>query len=207
MKVKASAAGALMLAAGLFLSIAGPSPAKAAGSESAAASKSESATSEKSTKSSSRYLKKKRHAYRKPPRTAVQTRREWKELGNARCRGAAGDVGIGRQRLRADEFGRRGAGRHRGQRQGDVTGDVGEGQHDPAGGGETIRPTGGPRPRVRRWPPRISSTTSTRSCRRANPPRPPTSQTVASQTSCLADGGDGTGQTGAAGKLRSGIQQ
>jgi hypothetical protein len=70
MKVKASAAGALMLAAGLFLSIAGPSPAKAAGSESAAASKSESATSEKSTKSSSRYLKKKRHAYRKPPRTA-----------------------------------------------------------------------------------------------------------------------------------------
>jgi hypothetical protein len=72
MTVKASAAGALMLAAGLFLSIAGPSPAKAAGSESAAASKPESATSEKSTKSSSRYLKKKRHAHRKYSRTAAK---------------------------------------------------------------------------------------------------------------------------------------
>jgi hypothetical protein len=73
MTVKASAAGALMLAAGLFLSIAGPSPAKAAGSESAAASKPESATAEKSTKSSSRYLKKKRHAQRKTVRTASKS--------------------------------------------------------------------------------------------------------------------------------------
>ena len=73
MKVKASAAGALMLATGLFLPIAGPSPAKAAGSESAAASKPESATSEKSTKSSSRYLKKKRHAHRKYSRTVAKS--------------------------------------------------------------------------------------------------------------------------------------
>ena len=73
MTVKASAAGALMLAAGLFVSIAGPSPATAAGSESAAASKSESATSGKSAKSSSRYLKKKRYAYRKFTRTASKS--------------------------------------------------------------------------------------------------------------------------------------
>ena len=73
MKVKASAAGALMLAAGLFVSIAGPWPATAAGSESAAASNSESAPAEKSTKSSSRYLKNKRHAYRKHSRTAAKS--------------------------------------------------------------------------------------------------------------------------------------
>jgi len=73
MTVKASAAGALMLAAGLFVSIAGPSPATAAGSESAAASKSESATSGKSTKSSSRYSKKKRYSYRKFTRTASKS--------------------------------------------------------------------------------------------------------------------------------------
>ena len=73
MTVKASAAGALMLAAGLFVSIAGPSPATAAGSESAAASKSESATSGKSAKSSSRYLKKKRYVYRKFTRTASKS--------------------------------------------------------------------------------------------------------------------------------------
>ena len=73
MTVKASAAGALMLAAGLFVSIAGPSPATAAGSESAAASKSESATSEKSSKSSSRYQKKKRYTHRKYTRTASKS--------------------------------------------------------------------------------------------------------------------------------------
>ena len=73
MTVKASAAGALMLAAGLFLNIAGPAPATAAGGESAAASKSESATSGKSAKSSSRYLKKKRYAYRKFTRTASKS--------------------------------------------------------------------------------------------------------------------------------------
>ena len=137
MTVKASAAGALMLAAGLFVSIAGPSPATAAGSESAAASKSESATSEKSTKSSSRYLKKKRYAYRKYTRTASKSAETGKaaEKADAACRRPAGDVGIGRQRQRADEFGRCGAGQHRGQRQGDVASDVGESQHDPAGGG------------------------------------------------------------------------
>ena len=73
MTVKASAAGALMLAAGLFVSIAGPSPATAAGSESAAASKSESATSGKSTKSSSRYWKKKHYAHRTYTRTASKS--------------------------------------------------------------------------------------------------------------------------------------
>ena len=73
MTVKASAAGALMLAAGLFLNIAGPAPATAAGSESAAASKSESATSGKSTKSSSRYWKKKHYAHRKYTLTASKS--------------------------------------------------------------------------------------------------------------------------------------
>ena len=73
MTVKASAAGALMLAAGLFVSIAGPSPATAAGSESAAASKSESATSDKPAKSSSRYWKKKRYGQRKYTRTASKS--------------------------------------------------------------------------------------------------------------------------------------
>ena len=73
MTVKASAAGALMLAAGLFLNIAGSAPAPAAGSESAAASKSESATSGKTTKSSSRYWKKKHYAHRKYTRTASKS--------------------------------------------------------------------------------------------------------------------------------------
>lgn len=83
MTVKASAAGALMLATGLILSIAGPSPATAAGSEGAAASKSESATSEKSTKSSSRYLKKKRHAHRKYTRTASKSAETGKAAADA----------------------------------------------------------------------------------------------------------------------------
>ena len=81
MTVKASAAGALMLAAGLFVSIAGPSPATAAGSESAAASKSESATSGKSAKSSSRYWKKKRYAHRKYHANGVEIRRDRKGRG------------------------------------------------------------------------------------------------------------------------------
>jgi hypothetical protein len=67
MTVKASAGAALMLAAGLFVSFAGPSPAAAAGQDSAAASKSESATSGKSVRHSSRYLKK-RYAHRKHAR-------------------------------------------------------------------------------------------------------------------------------------------
>jgi hypothetical protein len=69
MTVKASAGAALMLAAGLFVSFAGPSPAAAAGQDSAAASKSESATSGKSVKHSSRDLKK-RYAYRKHARAS-----------------------------------------------------------------------------------------------------------------------------------------
>ena len=73
MMVKASAAAALMFAAGLFVCFRGPSPATAAGSESAAASKSESATSGKSAKQASRYWKKKRYAYRKYARTASKS--------------------------------------------------------------------------------------------------------------------------------------
>ena len=98
MTVKASAAGALMLAAGLFVYIAGPSPATAAGSESAAASKSESATSGKSTKSSSRYWKKKHYAHRKYHPNGLQIRRDRKGRGKSRCkrRRPASDVGIGR---------------------------------------------------------------------------------------------------------------
>ena len=90
MTVKASAAGALMLAAGLFVSIAGPSPATAAGSESAAASKSESATSDKSAKSSSRYLKKKRYAYRKYTRTASKSAETGKAAEKAVADASAG---------------------------------------------------------------------------------------------------------------------
>ena len=69
MTVKASASAALMLAAGLIVSFAGPSPAAAAGQDSAAASKSESATSGKSVRHSSRYLKK-RYAHRKHARAS-----------------------------------------------------------------------------------------------------------------------------------------
>ncbi len=58
MTVKASAGAALMLAAGLFVSFADPSPAAAAGQDSATASKSESATSGKSVRHSPRDLKK-----------------------------------------------------------------------------------------------------------------------------------------------------
>ncbi|XIA67341.1 hypothetical protein ACFIOY_17525 [Bradyrhizobium sp. TZ2] len=73
MKIKASAGAVLLLAAGLFVSFAGPSQATAAGSESAAASKSESATSSKSVRQSTRYWKKKRYAYRKYTRTASKS--------------------------------------------------------------------------------------------------------------------------------------
>ena len=86
MTVKASAAGALMLAAGLFLSIAGP--ATAAGSEGAA--KSENATSDKPAKSSSRYGKKKHYAHRKHTRTASKSAETAKTAEKAAADASAG---------------------------------------------------------------------------------------------------------------------
>lgn len=66
MTIKASAGSAMIFAAGLLISFAGPPPAMAAGADtdSAAVSKSESAVSGKSARQSSRYLKK-RYAHRK----------------------------------------------------------------------------------------------------------------------------------------------
>jgi hypothetical protein len=74
MTIKASARSALIFAAGLLVSFAGPPPAMAAGADtdSAAISKSESATSGKSVKSGSRYLKK-HYAHRKDTRTASKS--------------------------------------------------------------------------------------------------------------------------------------
>jgi hypothetical protein len=71
MTIKASARSALIFAAGLLVSFAGPAPAMAAGADtdSAAVSKSESETS---VKSGSRYLKK-HHAHRKDTRTASKS--------------------------------------------------------------------------------------------------------------------------------------
>jgi hypothetical protein len=71
MTIKASARSALIFAAGLLVSFAGPPPAMAAGADtdSAAISKSESATS---GKSGSRYLKK-RYAHRKDTRAASKS--------------------------------------------------------------------------------------------------------------------------------------
>jgi hypothetical protein len=74
MTIKASARSALIIAAGLLVSFAGPPPAMAAGADadSAAVSKSESATSGKSVRQGSRYLKK-RYAHRKYTRTASKS--------------------------------------------------------------------------------------------------------------------------------------
>ncbi len=74
MTIKASAGSAMILAAGLLVSLAGPPPAMAAGTaaDSAAVSKSESAVSGKSARQGSRYLKK-RYAHRKYTRTASKS--------------------------------------------------------------------------------------------------------------------------------------
>jgi hypothetical protein len=74
MTIKASARSALILAAGLLVSLAGPPTAMAAGTDadSAAVSKSESAGSGKSARQGSRYLKK-RYAHRKDSRTASKS--------------------------------------------------------------------------------------------------------------------------------------
>ncbi|MEH2541142.1 MULTISPECIES: hypothetical protein [unclassified Bradyrhizobium] len=69
MTIRASAGSAFILAAGLLLGFAAPSPATAAPADDAAVSKPESATSEKSAKQGSRSLKK-RSAHRKSTRAA-----------------------------------------------------------------------------------------------------------------------------------------
>jgi hypothetical protein len=74
MTIKASARSAMILAAGLLVSFAGPPAAMAAGAatESAAVSKSDSAVSGKSARQGSRYLKK-RYADRKYTRAASKS--------------------------------------------------------------------------------------------------------------------------------------
>jgi len=90
MTIKASARSALILAAGLLVSFAGPPPAIAAGTDadSAAVSKSESATSGKSVRQGSRYLKK-RYAHRKYTRTASKSD-EGKKADEKRVADASG---------------------------------------------------------------------------------------------------------------------
>jgi hypothetical protein len=85
MTIKASAGPVLILAAGLFVVFAGPSPATAAGRDSAAAAKSDSATSGKSVRHGSQSLKK-RDADRKNGRVAskpAETKAAEKEVADA----------------------------------------------------------------------------------------------------------------------------
>ena len=72
MTIKASARSAMLFAAGILVSLAGPAPAVAAGTDSATVSKSEGATSDKSVRQGSRYLKK-RYAHHKPARAAEKS--------------------------------------------------------------------------------------------------------------------------------------
>jgi DNA polymerase III gamma/tau subunit len=74
MTIKASARSALIFAAGLLVSFAGPPPAMAAGTDadSATVSKSESATSGQSVRQGSRYLKK-RYTHRKDTHAASRS--------------------------------------------------------------------------------------------------------------------------------------
>jgi len=85
MTIKASAGPVLILAAGLFVVFAGPSPATAAGRDSAAAAKSDSATSGKSVRHGSQSLKK-RDADRKNGQVAskpAETKAAEKEVADA----------------------------------------------------------------------------------------------------------------------------
>jgi hypothetical protein len=90
MTIKASARSALILAAGLLVSFAGPPPAMAAGTDadSAAVSKPESATSGKSVRQGSRYLKK-RYAHRKYTHAASKSE-ESKKADEKRVADASG---------------------------------------------------------------------------------------------------------------------
>ena len=72
MTIRASAGSALLFAAGLLMSLAGPAPAIAAGEDGAAVSKSEGATSGKSVKQGSRHLKK-HYTHRKHTGTASKS--------------------------------------------------------------------------------------------------------------------------------------
>lgn len=72
MTIKAGARSAMLFAAGILVSLAGPAPAIAAGADSATVSKPESATSDKSVKEDSRDLKK-RYAHRKPARATAKS--------------------------------------------------------------------------------------------------------------------------------------
>lgn len=90
MTVKAGAGVALMLAAGLIVSFAGPSPATAAGRDSETASKSDSATSDKSVRQGSRSLKK-RYAHRKDARVASNAA-ETKKVAEKEVADASGNA-------------------------------------------------------------------------------------------------------------------
>jgi hypothetical protein len=92
MTIKASARSAMIFAAGLLVSFAGPPPAIAAGAvtESATVSKSESAVSGKSARQGSRYLKK-RYAHRKSDRAASKSA-ESKKAGENQVADASGGV-------------------------------------------------------------------------------------------------------------------
>jgi len=91
MTIKASARSALIFAAGLLVSFAGPPPAMAAGADtdSAAISKSESATS---VKSGSRYLKK-RYAHRKYTHAASKST-EGKKADEKQVADASGSTAL-----------------------------------------------------------------------------------------------------------------
>ena len=81
MMVKASGRSALILATGLFVCFAGPSPVVAASGDSAAASsKSDSATTGKSVRHSARYWK--RYAHRKSSQVASKTTETKKAVDN-----------------------------------------------------------------------------------------------------------------------------
>jgi hypothetical protein len=92
MTIKASARSAMIFAAGLLVSFAGPPPAIAAGAvtDSAAVSKSESAVSGKSARQGSRYLKK-RYAHRKSDRAASKSA-ESKKAGENQVADAGGGI-------------------------------------------------------------------------------------------------------------------
>ena len=72
MTIKASARSAMLFAAGILVSLAGPAPAIAAGADSTTVSKNDSATSDNSARQGSRHLKK-RYAHRKPVPAAAKS--------------------------------------------------------------------------------------------------------------------------------------
>ena len=199
MTVKASAAGALMLAAGLFVSIAGPSPATAAGSESAAASKSESATSGKSAKSSSRYWKKKRYAYRKYTRTASKSA----ETGKAAEKDVA-DASAGARPAMSESIANANAQMNSADAAQNNIGDNAKAMSQAMSAkANTILLAAADNQADGQAPAEgaaVAAPDQLNDVDRAL-------QESQSSRRCHADGCDGTGQTGAAGKPRSGLEQ